>query len=140
MNRPEISVILPFRDASSTLRRAVKSILDQNFTDFELLLVDDGSTDDSPDIADSFDDDRIRHVKLKPLGIVGALNEGIYASHGNYIARMDADDYSHPERLRKQYDFLQANPDVGVVSCLIRYFGDKEKNYGRKIFYAFNRR
>lgn len=130
MSKPEISVILPFRDASSTLRRAVKSILDQTFTDFELLLVDDGSTDDSPDIADSFRDDRIRHVKLKPLGIVGALNEGIYASHGNYIARMDADDHSHPERLRKQYDFLQANPDIGVVSCLIRYFGDKEKNYG----------
>ncbi len=129
-SKPEISVILPFRDASSTLRRSVRSILDQTFHDFELLLVDDGSTDDSPQIADSFQDERIRHIRLNPQGIVGALNEGIYASHGIFVARMDSDDYSHPERLKKQLAFFQDNPDLGVVSCLVNYRGDKEKNFG----------
>src|SRR5210317_1929511 len=100
---PQISVILPFRDASSTLQRSIKSILEQSFKDFELLLVDDGSTDDSAEIAESFSDERIKHVKLNPQGIVGALNEGYYASQGKYVARMDADDYSHPDRLKKQF-------------------------------------
>jgi glycosyltransferase involved in cell wall biosynthesis len=127
---PQISVILPFRDASYTLRRSIGSILEQNFQDFELVLVDDGSTDDSAQIAESFLDDRIRHVRLNPQGLVGALNEGFYASNGKYVARMDADDYSHPDRLKKQLEYFQANLEYGVVSCLINYKGDKEKNLG----------
>jgi len=127
---PEISVILPFRDASATLRRSIESILKQTYQDFELILVDDGSTDESSQIAHSFTDDRIRHIQLKPQGIVGALNEGIWASQGNYIARMDADDYSHPQRLKKQLELLEKDHDTGVVSCLVNYVGDIQKNYG----------
>lgn len=129
MNNP-ITVILPFRDASQTIQRAVESILKQSFQYFELLLINDGSTDNSLQLLEQFRDKRIKIITLPPSGIVAALNEGLYSCKTEYIARMDADDYAHPDRLGKQYSFLEDHPEIGVVSSKVRYIGNIDQNYG----------
>lgn len=118
-----ISVILPFFNAERTLERAVQSILKQTFRDFELLLVDNNSTDQSADIAWKLaqSDDRIKLLHEPQQGVVFAMNCGMDAARGSYLARMDADDVSLPGRLEKQYRFLQNYPDVGLVGCNVRH-------------------
>ena len=109
---PRISVILPVRDAEKTLAVAVESILGQTERNFELLVVDDGSTDASLRILQEFAelDGRIRVLSTVNPGIVEALNLGLAEARAPYLARMDADDVSLPERLGLQCDFLDANP------------------------------
>jgi len=118
-----ISVILPFYQAELTLERAVQSILKQTFTDFELLLVDNNSTDQSAEIAWKLAqcDPRIRLLHESRQGVVFAMNRGMTAASGKYLARMDADDVSLPERLEKQYRFLEEHPGVGLVGCNVRH-------------------
>ncbi len=96
MKNPKISVILPFRNASNTLRRAIDSILNQTFRNFELILINDGSDDHPIDILSDYDDPRIKIIHLPTSGIVFSLNHGVHISRGKYIARMDADDYLLP--------------------------------------------
>jgi len=127
---PKISVILPVNNAENTLKDAVKSILNQTFRDFELLIVNDGSTDSSMDIVDKFNDKRIRVIGQDHLGVATALNAGLDVSRGQYIARMDADDESASDRFAKQSAELDENPDLDIVSCLIRYRGDEKENQG----------
>ncbi len=119
---PCVSVILAYQDAESTLDFAVKSILNQTFTDFELILVNNNSNDQSSNIAWllSGEDDRIILVSEHKKGISNALNTGIGIAKGDFIAFMDAKCFSHPERLEKQVNFMKENP-VEVVSCLINY-------------------
>lgn len=126
-NTPEISVILPFYNADDTLPTAIKSIQMQVYTDWELILVDDGSSDTSAEIARRFStaDDRIRLIQLPRSGIVTALNAGITTSRAPLIARMDSDDMSLPDRLGKQYNYLNAHPETGLVSCLIEFGGNQ---------------
>lgn len=114
-----ISVIMPVYNGQDYLAEAIKSILNQSFSDFEFIIIDDCSTDNSLEIAEYFlkQDNRIKITKLaKNIGIVGALNVGLNVAQGKYIARMDADDISVPERLEKQYSFLENHPEVGLVS------------------------
>ena len=129
---PAISVILPVYDAAQTLDEAIECIIDQTETDFELLLIDDGSTDDSRDIIESWAkiDSRIRPFYLSHNGIVNALNTGLDEAQGRYIARMDADDISLPNRLRLQRNFLDAHPETGLVAGLVDHYGDQQKNAG----------
>jgi glycosyltransferase involved in cell wall biosynthesis len=134
MNHVEVSVILPFRNSSDTLGRAIQSILDQSFQHFELILINDGSNDDPSDILSTFNDSRIKTINLPTSGIVFSLNHGISISRGKYIARMDADDYAYPERLRLQYEHLEQNDHVGVVSGLVNYVGDRKKNLGYALY------
>ncbi|MFH0891451.1 MAG: glycosyltransferase [Candidatus Falkowbacteria bacterium] len=114
---PKISVILPVYNGSEYLAPAIDSVLAQTFDDFELIIIDDGSTDGSGNIIRGFATDK--RVKLlyneKNLGLVGTLNRGISAARGEYIARMDQDDICYPERLEKQYVFMNDRQDVGVV-------------------------
>lgn len=107
---------MPVYNGGPFLSEALAALLRQSFTEFELLLVDDGSTDDSLEIARSFQDPRIRIVKNEQnLGIVPALNRGLAEASGQWIARCDADDISHPKRLEKQYTLALSRPGTGFV-------------------------
>jgi glycosyltransferase involved in cell wall biosynthesis len=121
-----ISIVMPVRDAAETVADAVESILGQTHRAWELVAVDDGSMDETRKILETFarSDPRIRVIATPPQGIARALQSGCTASRGEWIARMDADDWMHPERLAAQWEFARENPDLGVVSCLVGYGGD----------------
>ena len=109
---------MPVFNSERFLAEAIESILTQTFTDFELIIVDDGSTDGSADIIRAYaeQDSRIRFVQLaENMGDAGARNASIARASGEYITGMDSDDISLPERLQKQVDFLQTNPEIGGV-------------------------
>ena len=118
---PTVSVILPVWNGERFLAEAVESVLAQTFEDIELLLVDDGSTDSTADLARDFArrDARVKVVRLPRGGIAEALNAGIARAGGQYVARMDADDISHPSRLAKQIAYLVANADCVAVGSAI---------------------
>lgn len=118
MIAPKVSVLLPCRNGSDTLAMALHSVLNQTCNDFELLLLNDGSTDASVAIASSFCDSRIRILGDDVgRGLPWRLNEGVAAARGRYIARMDADDVCFPERFARQVVFLDAHPNVDLVGC-----------------------
>ncbi len=123
MSNPAISIGLPFFNAESTLASAVQSIRQQSFTNWELLLLDDGSTDASLEIARSFNDLRIHLVSDgRNQGIAARLNQAVALARGKYFFRMDSDDLSFPERLEKQFDFLELHADVDLVASNVIYF------------------
>ena len=116
MKPPRITVLMPARNAARFLREALDSIFMQTFCDFELLVVDDGSMDDTPHIVASYQDDRMRTVRLEnSQGLTEALNVGLAAAKGEYIARMDSDDISYAHRLARQRTFLEERPEVVMV-------------------------
>lgn len=111
----EISVILPIYNASLYLKDAIDSILNQSFGDFELIVYDDGSTDDSRSIVDAYQDKRIvKRYFDENQGLIKILNLGFSEAKGKYIARMDADDISHPNRFEIQRNFLETHPEIGI--------------------------
>lgn len=117
VNPVKISVLMPVYNAESYLREAIDSILAQTFDDFELIIIDDGSTDQSVLIVNSYDDRRVKlFTKVANEGIVETLNKGISLCSGEYIARMDADDVSLPRRLELQQQYLDMHPDVAMVA------------------------
>ena len=124
MVSPRVSVILPIRDAEDTLTEAVESILGQDERNLELLAIDDGSFDAGPvtlrELARR--DHRIHVLPTGGGGIVNALNLGLENAQARYLARMDADDVSHPERLSRQLDFLDTHPEVGLVSSRVEHW------------------
>lgn len=125
MKTPTISVLLPCRNGSATLGLALRSVLAQIFDDFELLFLDDGSDDDSVDIARSFSDERIRILSDGiGKGLPRRLNEGVQLARGKYIARMDADDVCFPARFERQAAFLEAHPEVDLLGCRAVVFRD----------------
>ncbi len=121
MIKPKISVVMPVYNGQKYLRSAVDSIISQTFTDFEYIIIDDGSTDNTSKILSSYTDHRIMVITHpKNLGIVKSLNEGLARSKGDYIARMDADDISVPDRLEQQYRYMSENDDVVVCAGNIK--------------------
>lgn len=111
-------MILPCRNGGAFLHIAVESILQQSFSDFELLFLDDGSTDDSLEIVKKFNDPRILIFSDGlSLGLAARLNQGVRHAKGRLIARMDADDISFPSRLEKQVQFLEQHPGIDLVGC-----------------------
>lgn len=125
-NHPLVSVIMPVFNAEAYIGEAIQSILNQSLSNIELVIIDDKSTDNSIAVIESFNDMRIRLVKLKENhGISNALNEGISHARSSYIARMDADDIANRNRLFLQYNFLSKNREVGVVGSWIKCFGNK---------------
>lgn len=107
-----VSVILPVYNAEKYIYDAISSILNQSFKNFELLIINDGSTDGSLKIIEQFNDDRITLINNETnLQLINTLNKGIALSKGEYIARMDADDICHIDRLKKQVAFMESNPD-----------------------------
>jgi glycosyltransferase involved in cell wall biosynthesis len=123
---------MPVRNAEATIVSAVDSIRCQTFTDWELIAVDDSSTDDTPNVLRRLtnEDTRIQLLRPSARGIVAALNQGANAAKGEFIARMDADDISAPERLAEQINWLERHPNIGVVGCLVKFGGDPSANRG----------
>jgi glycosyltransferase involved in cell wall biosynthesis len=118
MKTPLISVLMPVYNAERFLNEAIDSILIQTLYDFEFVIIDDGSSDKSVDIILSYSDPRIKFYQNKiNLGISATLNRGIELCQARYIARMDADDISHPNRLERQYEFIKLHSDGVLFSC-----------------------
>ena len=126
---PTVSVLLPVFNARRHLRLALESLLAQTFRDFEIVAVDDGSTDDSRAILEGYarSDPRIRVLSRANTGIVGALNDAVAAARGEFLARMDADDWCAPRRLEKQIAFLQADTGCLCVGSAV-IFMDAESD------------
>lgn len=113
---PTVSVLMPVYNGERYLREAVDSILRQSFTDFEFVIVDDGSTDGTRAVLDGIDDPRLRVISNeRNVGVTRALNIGLEAARGRYIARLDADDVAHRERLARQVAVLEANADIVLL-------------------------
>lgn len=124
---PKVSVMMPVYNAALYLREAIDSILSQTFTDFEFLIINDGSTDASGEIINGYADSRILYIENKEnLGLVETLNRGIALARGEYIARMDADDISLPERFARQVAFMDAHREVGACGTAFQFFGDSD--------------
>lgn len=124
---PAVSVLLPVRDGMPHLDAAIESLLAQTFRDFEIIAVDDGSTDGTPDTLERWAarDGRVRVLTRAASGIVPALEAARAAARGRYLARMDADDLAHPERLAAQFALLESDPDLVGCGCGVRYFPDE---------------
>jgi len=130
---PLVSVIIPFYQ-SPNLPTAIQSILVQTFQDFELILVDNNSPTEVHKKAVVFlEDSRVKIIREPRQGVVLAMNKGIQLARGRYIARMDADDYSYPDRLEKQVEALGSDAALGVVSGPVKYEGPKQ-NEGFRIY------
>lgn len=119
----KVSVIMPAYNAEKYIREAIDSILDQTFRDFEFIIINDCSTDRTEEIILSYDDPRIIYLKNeKNLGVAETLNRGIEIARGEYIARMDADDISLPERFEKQADCLDSHEEIAVLGSNLELF------------------
>lgn len=128
----KVSVLLPFLNAAPTLEQALLSVLHQEFDDFEIVLVNNGSTDNSVNIVRKFTElgDRIKLIDEPVRGISKALNTGLDHCRGEYIARMDADDISLPGRLKFQSEYLDKHPETGLISGLVNYISSLSNNEG----------
>jgi glycosyltransferase involved in cell wall biosynthesis len=131
-NNPLISVVIPVYNSSGTLKKCLESVLSQTGVGFEVVVVDDGSTDSTAEILDEF---RCRTPRIRPLrrshvGIVPALNAGLAAARGSFIARMDADDVCCAGRLKAQRDHLLRHPETGLVGGRVLYGGDRRRQRG----------
>lgn len=112
---PVLSVILPVYNGLPYLRQAIESLLTQSFGDFELIVINDGSSDGSQELLETFDDPRLRIVRQKNRGLAATLNVGIAQAKGRYVARQDQDDICLPGRFEKQVNFLEANARVMLL-------------------------
>lgn len=125
MKNPKISVLMPVYNTEKFLKEAIDSILNQTFEDFEFLIINDASTDNSKNIILSYDDKRIRYFKnIKNLGVARTLNKGLRLAKGKYIARMDADDRALPSRLEKQVAYMDAHPEISVCGTWLKAIFD----------------
>lgn len=116
MPQPKLSVVMPVYNAAPYLREAIESVLNQTFSDFEFIIIDDGSKDESAAIINSYSDARIQHITHeKNQGLIATLNEGVELAKAPYVARMDPDDISKSTRLEKQYAYLSTHAKVVAV-------------------------
>ncbi len=122
-----ITVLMSVYNDSEYIKASIQSVLNQTFKDFEFLIIDDGSNDNPEEIINEFKDSRIVLIKIKHLGLGGALNYGLKISTGDWISRIDADDLNTTTRLKSQLDFLNSNNHIDVLSSWSVYFNDKNK-------------
>ena len=131
---PTVSILMPVYKTGSYLREAMDSVLAQTFTDYELIMLNDCSPDNAEEILDTYNDTRIvRYKGEKNVGLSNVLNVGIGMARGKYIARMDSDDISLPERLQIQVDYLETHPEIDLVSVGMQLFGAKEAVWVREL-------
>ena len=148
MKEPKVTVLMSVYNGEKYLREAIDSILNQTFTDFEFLIINDGSTDKTQDILNSYNDTRIKIINNEEnIGLTKSLNKGLRLSRGKYIARQDADDISLPERLEKELQAIESSKEIGAVSCWIKIVNentgeisfwpsDMENNSPEEIYYT----
>jgi glycosyltransferase involved in cell wall biosynthesis len=129
-----ISVIMSVYNAEKYVKESIESILNQTFRDFEFIIIDDASTDNSYNLIKSYRDNRIIIIQNKNnIGLTKSLNKGLKIAKGEYIARMDADDISLPHRLETQISYMKKYPSIALISCSYRQFGNKKnKNIIKK--------
>ena len=128
MASPRISVLMSVYNGEKYLTEAIQSILEQSFNDFEFIIVDDGSSDNSQQIINSFKDKRINLIiNNKNIGLTKSLLKGYEYCQGEFIARMDADDISMPQRFKKQIEYFDKHPEVGVLGTNAYAIGDNSK-------------
>jgi glycosyltransferase involved in cell wall biosynthesis len=128
MNKIKITVLMPCYNAADYIADAIKSVLAQTFRDFELLIINDGSADDTVSLVRSFNDERIVLIEQEQQGIATALNNGLQHARADYIARFDADDICFTGRLERQYNFMMSHPDYIVIGSAADYM-DQSGNY-----------
>ncbi|MFH1827615.1 MAG: glycosyltransferase [bacterium] len=129
MINPKVTVLMPVYNAEKFLKEAIDSILSQTYKDFEFLIINDGSIDNSSKILKKYKDSRIKIINHKRnMGLIFSLNEGIKLATGIYIARMDADDISLPLRIAKQVRFMENNPDIAVCGSWIKVFNNSDNH------------
>jgi glycosyltransferase involved in cell wall biosynthesis len=129
--RPAVSVIMSMRNSASTVDAAVRSVLVQTLRDWEMIVIDDGSSDRSGDIVEGFNDERIRLVReSRSAGLAARLNQAVALSRGEFIARMDADDICFPERLARQVARLREDPHLDLIGCGAVVFTNEGKLVG----------
>jgi glycosyltransferase involved in cell wall biosynthesis len=121
MHNPAITVLMPAYNASKYIHEAISSVLAQSFTNFELLIVNDGSTDDTLAVIRSFNDARIHVINQANKGVAAALNNGLQHAQAPYIARFDADDICYLDRLQVQYDFITTHSDYSIIGSAADY-------------------
>ena len=121
---PKVAVLMCAHNAESFIREAIESILNQTYSDFEFIIVENGSNDRTWDIIKSYDDSRIKAFKTNLAQLVFNLNYGLLQTKAEFVARMDADDISCPERLERQITYLEAHPDITVLGTAFESFGD----------------
>ncbi len=127
---PKISVVMPAYNSGKYIAAAIESILAQTFGDFEFIIINDGSTDNTADVVRKYDDARIVFVdNAENRGLVAVLNQGLDMARGEYIARMDSDDISYPTRFARQIAYMDANPDCGVLGTAGQNFGADDHVY-----------
>jgi glycosyltransferase involved in cell wall biosynthesis len=131
MSKPQVSIVMPVYNAARHLEQAMNSVLTQSFTDFEFIIVNDGSTDNSESIVSAYSDERIKYIPLPMnVGLPNALNKGVEAATGKYIARMDGDDICLQDRLAVQKKWLDDHPDTAVTACHIRFITETGEEAG----------
>ena len=128
---PKVTFFMPVYNRAHTVRESVDSVLAQTFVDFELLLIDDGSTDESVAIIETYDDPRIRPARHeRNQGIPKTRNEGLREARGEYLAILDSDDLAHPRRLEKQVRVLDENPRVAAVGSWLKKIDEQGRTKG----------
>jgi glycosyltransferase involved in cell wall biosynthesis len=127
MTNPQVSVVLSVHNGAADLPKAIDTILSQSFADFELIAINNGSSDATAAVLDGLRDPRVRVIHQDDMGLAAALNRGISLSRGQYIARQDHDDWAKPARLQKQVAFLEAHPDCALVGTRAEiWVGDRK--------------
>jgi len=126
LSGPRISVLLPVYNGAAYLAQAIESVLSQSFTDFEFLILNDGSTDNSADIVQSYQDNRIRYFEHPNMGLPATLNKGFSHARGEFLVRQDQDDLSYSNRFARQVAYLDAHPEVDVLGTWARIFIDSD--------------
>jgi glycosyltransferase involved in cell wall biosynthesis len=129
---PTVTVVMSVYNGEKYLRDSIDSILGQTFKDFEFIIIDDGSTDNTHKILKSYKDPRIVLIARENKGLVASLNEGIGKAKGKYVARQDADDLSHPERLERQYKYISTHKDVAVSATYIMEINLSGKEHNQR--------
>ena len=143
---PLATFIMTAFNSADTIEESVKSILDQSFTDFDLIIIDDCSKDATSEIINSFNDNRIRYFRNQQnIHIAKSANKALQIADSEYILRIDSDDICYPDRLTNQLDFMKAHPETGVCGSYVRHFGLKNdvwkmplKNKEIKAYMMFN--
>jgi glycosyltransferase involved in cell wall biosynthesis len=134
VDNPKISVIMSVYNGERYLKEAIESILGQTFTDFEFIIVDDASTDSSPEIMRSYSDTRIRIIKNRTnIGLTRSLNMALEQAHGELVARQDDDDISLPERFAKQIRYFMEHPETAVLGTSIYIIDENGGKQGKRI-------
>ncbi|MFJ7185424.1 glycosyltransferase family 2 protein [Lysinibacillus xylanilyticus] len=124
----KISALLSTYNNELVIKETIDSVLQQTYRDFEFIIVNDGSTDNTKEIIESYNDSRIKLINLEEnIGIPKALNVGLEHCIGNYIIKVDGDDIQHPERFEKQLNFMEQNPNYTMSKCLIKYFANDDE-------------